>query len=255
MPRKKPKDANQGARASKRAKKLEPDNPLLIIAELATLNRSLRNLAAVGGQHGGRPQIEPNPKLQWNLHPPAQTTPAPLCLCQTCPTPNRNEPPACITATPPTRSATSAVPLPTETPTPAGKKGAAQSPKVAILKPSTKLEGNRILNIGKIQKAVSENMVCKECVEDRETELLNSFATHLHSMDATEIKKTSVHTLVKDYKAARKKESELSGIYINSETQFGIATSITFACHSSETNTALRDCGEVNAEEVKYFVD
>jgi len=123
------------------------------------------------------------------------------------------------------------------------------------LKHSTKLEGNRILNIGKIQKAVSENMVCKECVEDRETELLNSFATHLHSMDATEIKKTSVHTLVKDYKAARKKESELSGIYINSETQFGIATSITFACHSSETNTALHDCGEVNAEEAKYFVD
>ena len=250
MPRKKPKDANQGARASKRAKKLEPDNPLLIIAESATLNRSLRNLAAVGG-HGGRPDTEPNPKLQWNLHPPA-----PLILCQPCATPNRNEPPACTTATPPTRSATSAVPLPTETPTPAGKKGAAaQSPKVAILKPSTKLEGNRILNIGKIQKAVSENMVCKECVEDRETELLNSFATHLHSMDATEIKKTSVHTLVKDYKAARKKESELSGIYINSETQFGIATSITFACHSSETNTALHDCGEVNAEEAKYFVD
>ena len=240
-------EGGAGTRKSKRTQKIEPDDPLLILAESSKSSRTIRNLAAVGG-HAGRPHVETDPYLQWKYPSPAKTITAPpgvTSICRTC-TPNQSGPPASTTATPPPRSAI----LPTDTPTTSGKKRAAPSPCVSQFDPSKILEGNRILNIGKIQKAVCEHMVCKHCVEEREESVLKRFLTHLDSLDATDRNRTSAKIL-KDYKAAQKKGNLPGNICISSETQFGIATSITFACHKE--NVKVHECGQVNAEAATYF--
>eukprot|EP00978_Attheya_sp_CCMP212_P026796 scaffold88833_cov40-Attheya_sp.AAC.2 len=245
----------EGTRKSKRARNVEPDSPSSLnrLAGSKNSSRALRNLAAVGG-HGGRPKTESDPSLQWQFSP-ATTTSTPI-LCGTCTgTPNQNEQASTTSTTPTFRSATKAASLPTTTPTPtSGKKRPVPSPCVVQFDdPSVKLKGNRILNIGKIQQAVCENMVCKQCVKQRETNILDSFATHLDSLDATEKQRSSVE-LLKEFQASKKK-SELSGeICISSETQYGIATSITFSCYSTDQRKKVHECGEVNAEEATYFV-
>ena len=124
------------------------------------------------------------------------------------------------------------------------------------LKPSDKLKGNRILDIGKIQKAVCEHMLCKKCVEKRENTLLTKFAAYIDSLDEETRGNKSTSDLLKEYKQSdeMKKIVCRGELCISNETQYGIATSIAFSCvpSSDKRSKEVHDCGKVEAETSKY---